>query len=148
MCAQIWMFYRCSMLYAWCCNLTHYFAVQIHYLLSCWPWLDKHTARTFALLAAYVLEFDTCDWCSLQYEVVSYPPHVLSKTCTIMAVTPLRWSSLLKCMKWASCWPCTNRTYVCIAACVLELEHVIDVRSSTYNNVVVFSCTLMSYFAV
>ena len=52
----------------WCCNLI-YFAVQIHYLLSCWSWLDEKGVR----LHCFVLEFDTCYCCSMQYEVVISP---------------------------------------------------------------------------
>ena len=36
--------------------------------------------------------------------------------------------SLVECMERVSCWPETNRKYVCIAACVLELGGVIGVR--------------------
>ena len=126
--------------------------LQSHALFCCpntlltvvFAWVDKHTARTFGLLAAYVLEFDTYYWCSLQHELV-----ISSSSCAVQKIhyNGGDASALVECMKRASSSPWANRTYVCIAACVLKLERVIDVRSSKYN-VVVISCTLMCYFAV
>ena len=47
-----------------------------------------------------------------------------------MAMATLRWSLSVECMKRVPCCPWTNRMYVCIAACALELGGVIDDRCS------------------
>ena len=63
--------------------------LQSHALFCCpntlltvvFAWVDKHTARTFGLLAAYVLEFDTYYWCSLQHELV-----ISSSSCAVQKI--------------------------------------------------------------
>ena len=45
--------------------------------------------------------------------------HVLSKYTIMSMMALLRWSSLVECMEWVSCLPCTNSAYVYIPVCVL-----------------------------
>ena len=64
----------------------------------------------------------------------------------IMLITGVHWSSLVECMKRVSCWPWTNRKYVCIAACDSECV-VIAVRCSrTYHEAASCKFSLMRHF--
>ena len=58
-----------------------FFCPNILLITAVLAWVDKHTARMFGLLAAYVLEFDTCYWCSLQHELV-----MLSSSCAVQKI--------------------------------------------------------------
>ena len=85
------------------------------------------------------LKFDTSDWC---WEVVISPSCML---CFAIQTQnngndhyTLGWSLCVECVEWiscwtyvclkrASCWPLTNRSYVCITVCVLELEAALGI---------------------
>ena len=73
----------------------------------------------------------------MEHEVVIYHSyHALSKYTTI-AMTALRWSSVVECIKWVPCWPWTKSAYVCrsslIGACVIKFEGVVGVYCSIWR---------------
>ena len=100
-------------------------AVQIHYngddgfvlifvcwmSVSGWPW----TNRLYVCITACVVQFGTCCWCSMQYEVVINLILMLCcpktlKQCRWLLCIDRRWFNAY--MERVLCWPCANSMYV------------------------------------
>ena len=129
----------------------HHFAVQIYYnddygsslIFVCWMYetgvaLVVHEQRVrclYCFVCSLELEWKVY-WRLMQYiEAIISPSYAVSMSTytTMMAMTTICWSSFVELMERVLCGSCTNRPYVCIAACVLEFDGVIDVRCSMWS---------------
>ena len=98
----------------------------------------KRTESTFVLLCVHLdlevlLVFDPVWGCSLTLMRYICCPNTLQWQWWLC----IDLSSLVECIERVLCWPWASRLCVCIAACALELEDVIDVEWMRYE--VVFS---------
>ena len=74
----------------------------------------------FVVIAVYALALEgvIIGVASTQYDVI-----MVSPSCAILLSNNIYYTTNV-----SSCWPWTNRKYVCIASCALELERAIGVR--------------------
>ena len=104
--------------------------------------LDKQAVRLHCCvrlnLNVLLFAFDP-----VRYKVVISPSCVVQIHYIIMAITALRWSSLVECMERVLCWPWINSAYVAFL-CVCLHWAVLSVIDAVWGR----NFTLMRYFAV